>query len=92
MKRKAFCCLALSQVSWSAVAQKPHAPESTLPLKTGWQLQSSAKVEGGGGVISTPKFNPKGWYEVEVFHADLWARPGLDILADTVASYLAHVN
>jgi exo-1,4-beta-D-glucosaminidase len=66
MKRKAFCCLALIQVSLIAFAQKSHAPESTLPLKTGWQLQSSAKVEGGGGVISTPKFNPKGWYDVEV--------------------------
>jgi exo-1,4-beta-D-glucosaminidase len=66
MKRKAFCCLALIQVSLIAFAQKSHAPESTLPLKTGWQLQSSAKVESGGGVISTPKFNPKGWYDVEV--------------------------
>lgn len=29
--------------------------------------------------------------EVEVFHAGLWARPGREILAETVAAYLAHV-
>ncbi|WP_281892562.1 sugar phosphate isomerase/epimerase family protein [Phytohabitans aurantiacus] len=29
--------------------------------------------------------------EVEVFHADLWARPGAEILAATVAAYDAHV-
>jgi sugar phosphate isomerase/epimerase len=29
--------------------------------------------------------------EVEVFHADLWARPGAQILAATVAAYDAHV-
>jgi len=29
--------------------------------------------------------------EVEVFNADVWARPGADILADTIEGYLAHV-
>jgi sugar phosphate isomerase/epimerase len=29
--------------------------------------------------------------EVEVFHADLWARPGEDILAASIAAYLDHV-
>jgi sugar phosphate isomerase/epimerase len=29
--------------------------------------------------------------EVEVFHAGLWSRPGSEILADTIAGYLAHV-
>lgn len=29
--------------------------------------------------------------EVEVFHADLWSRPGAEILAATVAAYDAHV-
>jgi sugar phosphate isomerase/epimerase len=29
--------------------------------------------------------------EVEVFHAETWARPGPEILADTVNGYLAHV-
>jgi exo-1,4-beta-D-glucosaminidase len=66
MKLKAFCCLALIQVSSIALAQKSSAPPASLPLKTGWQLQSSSNVEGSGEVISTPKFAPKGWYEVEV--------------------------
>jgi sugar phosphate isomerase/epimerase len=30
--------------------------------------------------------------EVEVFHADLWARPGAEILADTIAAYDEHVE
>jgi sugar phosphate isomerase/epimerase len=29
--------------------------------------------------------------EVEVFNADLWSRPGPDILRDTIAAYLEHV-
>jgi sugar phosphate isomerase/epimerase len=29
--------------------------------------------------------------EVEVFHADLWARPGAEVLADSIAAYLTHV-
>jgi sugar phosphate isomerase/epimerase len=29
--------------------------------------------------------------EVEVFNADLWSRPGPDILRDTITSYLEHV-
>jgi sugar phosphate isomerase/epimerase len=29
--------------------------------------------------------------EVEVFHADLWSRPGAEILTATIASYEAHV-
>ncbi|MFC0528237.1 sugar phosphate isomerase/epimerase family protein [Phytohabitans kaempferiae] len=29
--------------------------------------------------------------EVEVFHADLWARPGAEILAATIAAYREHV-
>jgi len=29
--------------------------------------------------------------EVEVFHADVWARPGADVLAASIAGYLTHV-
>jgi exo-1,4-beta-D-glucosaminidase len=66
MNLKAFCCLALIQVSSIALAQNARTSEAALPLKTGWQLQTSAKIESTGEVISTPKFAPKGWYEVEV--------------------------
>ena len=33
----------------------------------------------------------EGPVEVEVFHADLWARPGEDVLAASIAAYLDHV-
>jgi len=29
--------------------------------------------------------------EVEVFHADLWARPGEEVLAAAMTAYLDHV-
>jgi sugar phosphate isomerase/epimerase len=29
--------------------------------------------------------------EVEVFHADVWARPGAEVLAESIAGYLTHV-
>ncbi len=29
--------------------------------------------------------------EVEVFHAEVWARPGTDVLAESIAGYLEHV-
>ena len=39
---------------------------SKLTLHAGWTLQTSAKVEAKGEVISTPQFSPKGWHEVTV--------------------------
>ena len=33
-------------------------PENKLPLRDGWALQTSAKVEAKGEVISTEKFAP----------------------------------
>jgi len=32
-----------------------------------------------------------GFVEVEVFHADVWARPGAEVLADAIAGFQAHV-
>jgi len=29
--------------------------------------------------------------EVEVFHADVWTRPGADVLAASIAGYLEYV-
>ncbi|HEY3973444.1 MAG TPA: glycoside hydrolase family 2 protein [Candidatus Sulfotelmatobacter sp.] len=49
----------------SLIAQNP-AAEPRLPLHAGWSLQTSAKVEAKGEVISTPQFAPKGWHEVTV--------------------------
>ena len=43
-----------------------HASEGRLALREGWSLQTSAKVEAKGEVISTPKFVPKGWHTATV--------------------------
>jgi exo-1,4-beta-D-glucosaminidase len=50
----------------SAAAAAGHVGEARLALHEGWSLQTSAKVEAKGEVISTPAFNPKGWHEVTV--------------------------
>src|ERR1700757_4654277 len=49
-----------------AAAQAKHSTESRLTLHDGWTLQTSAKVEAKGEVISTPQFAPPGWHEVPV--------------------------
>jgi exo-1,4-beta-D-glucosaminidase len=43
-----------------------HGSEAKLPLHEGWALQTSAKVEAKGDVISTPQFSPRGWHEATV--------------------------
>jgi exo-1,4-beta-D-glucosaminidase len=43
-----------------------HAAENRLALHQGWRLQTSAKVEAKGEVISTPKFVPQGWHPATV--------------------------
>jgi sugar phosphate isomerase/epimerase len=52
----------------------------------------------GTGCIDLPRFvaavqnaGYDGWVEVEVFHADVWARPGAEVLADAYAGYRAAV-
>ncbi|HET9307586.1 MAG TPA: beta galactosidase jelly roll domain-containing protein, partial [Candidatus Sulfotelmatobacter sp.] len=50
----------------SAAAPAGHSNEARLSLHEGWALQTSAKVEAKGEVISTAGFSPKGWHEVTV--------------------------
>ena len=53
---------------FSAFAQdaaKPSA-EPKLMLHEGWSLQTSAKVEAKGEIISTPQFSPQGWHSATV--------------------------
>jgi sugar phosphate isomerase/epimerase len=52
----------------------------------------------GAGCIEFPRFTKAvdtagytGPIEVEVFNAQLWARPGAEILRDTITAYLDHV-
>jgi exo-1,4-beta-D-glucosaminidase len=66
----------VSVVSVAAQETTPEAPnqatksrpavEAKLMLHEGWTLQTSAKVDAKGDVISTPRFLPKGWHEVTV--------------------------
>ena len=42
------------------------APPDKLALREHWTLQSSAKVEGKGEMISTPAFVPQGWHDATV--------------------------
>ena len=56
----------IAQDKNSSAAQAMHSTESRVALHEGWTLQTSAKVEAKGEVISTPQFSPKGWHEVTV--------------------------
>src|SRR5258708_28470114 len=47
-------------------AVKHSSKETKLTLSEGWALQTSAKVEVKGEVISTPQFAPKGWHAATV--------------------------
>ncbi len=49
-----------------AVPVNPPAGATKLPLQDGWAVQSSAKVEATGEIISTPQFVPAGWHEASV--------------------------
>jgi exo-1,4-beta-D-glucosaminidase len=42
------------------------AGENKVMLREGWELQTSAKVEAKGEVISTPAFAAKGWHTATV--------------------------
>jgi exo-1,4-beta-D-glucosaminidase len=66
-----FAVFALAQFFLiSAVAQSTpppkHVAEPLLMLHDGWSLQTSAKVEAKGEVISTPAFSARGWHQATV--------------------------
>jgi len=75
-KQAAVIAFLLTQVLFlpCIVAQQKAKPangamtqgEAKLALREGWTLQTSAKVEAKGEVISTPQFSPKGWHDVTV--------------------------
>jgi len=41
-------------------------PTTTLALARNWRVQSSAVVKDAGATISTPAFQPAGWYPTSV--------------------------
>ncbi len=55
-----FCSLIFCQ------EPRPAVSKATLPLTTGWSLQSSGKVDAKGEIIATSAFQPRGWYSVTV--------------------------
>jgi exo-1,4-beta-D-glucosaminidase len=57
--------LALIYVVSSLVMAQARAQER-LPLASGWSIQTSAKVQEKGEVISTPQFRPAGWVGITV--------------------------
>jgi exo-1,4-beta-D-glucosaminidase len=57
--------LAAQQKSPVAAPAKPVA-DARLMLHEAWTLQTSAKVEAKGEVISTPAFSPKGWHTASI--------------------------
>jgi exo-1,4-beta-D-glucosaminidase len=60
--------LLLVSISASAaqIASSHPAPPEKLVLRDRWALQSSAKVEAAGAIISTPSFAPRGWHSATV--------------------------
>jgi exo-1,4-beta-D-glucosaminidase len=48
-----------------AAAQSP-APMNRIDLRNGWRVQTSRKVQVTGDVISTPRFQTRGWYQTSV--------------------------
>jgi exo-1,4-beta-D-glucosaminidase len=56
----------LAQSKSKSSAHASVLSEEKLALRDGWSLQSSGKVDKGGEVISTPRFQPTGWYTVSV--------------------------
>ncbi len=61
-------CLALISLSISIVTSDSVAaePSSKFKLSSGWTIQSSAKVQANGEVISTKAFVPSGWHRATV--------------------------
>ena len=58
--------LLVSSLLAQTPAQVKHPAEANLALRDDWSLQTSAKVEAKGEVISTPGFVPKGWHAATV--------------------------
>ncbi len=65
MNQSRRLCMVVWLFSGLIFAQEAR-PEGALALRDGWSLQSSGKVDEKGEILSTPKFLPKGWYEVSV--------------------------
>ena len=61
-----FLMLSLSLVGQDRAPAAGASSDARIALREGWTLQTSAKVEAKGEVISTAQFSPKGWHEATV--------------------------
>jgi exo-1,4-beta-D-glucosaminidase len=65
-----FSCVFGGISSVAQVEQKKEqavaGEENSLVLHEGWSLQTSAKVDAKGEIISTTKFSPAGWHQAAV--------------------------
>ena len=62
-----FAAFAPAQQNKSRSSRNESLPSANkLALSEHWSLQSSCKVDQKGEVLSTPKFQPRGWYDVSV--------------------------
>jgi exo-1,4-beta-D-glucosaminidase len=64
-----FLCSSHFLLATDPATTKPASPAAhadKLALRENWILQSSAKVEAKGEIVSTPAFVPKGWHNATV--------------------------
>jgi len=62
-----FAAFAPAQQNKSRSSRNESLPSANkLALSEHWSLQSSCKVDQKGEVLSTPTFQPRGWYDVSV--------------------------
>src|SRR5262250_769641 len=59
-------CLTLLVGQSTTPSHPASADQNSLQLHDGWSMQSSRKVGQAGELISTPGFQPTGWYSVSV--------------------------
>src|SRR5947209_13519601 len=55
---------AVAQEKTPAASHPANSADARLVLHDGWSLQTSAKVEAKGELISTPEFSAEGWHKV----------------------------
>ncbi|HKF52653.1 MAG TPA: hypothetical protein VKB26_10090 [Candidatus Acidoferrales bacterium] len=63
-----WCVAAISLLIGPPCAMAQRTPQTIgrLPLRTGWQLQSSCKIQAAGDQISAPDFSAAGWHATTV--------------------------
>jgi len=58
--------LASAGSPYLAIGQDNSSGNSKLMLRENWKIQSSAKGQAGGDVLSSTQFTPKAWYPASV--------------------------